>query len=108
MKRAAIAALVVASLLACREREHRGAWVRHDLWTGETAATKVDVPLASDGADPAGVEPSRIRGLRVPPGEQLRFPLDLGRDAFLSFIPLRAGGEGCRYRYRVAVQSGAG
>lgn len=109
MKRIAIAALLVASLLACREeREHRGAWVRHDLWTSETQATKVEVPLASDSADPAGVEPSRIRGLRVPSGEPLRFPLDLGDDAFLSFIPLRAGGEGCRYHYRVAVQSGAG
>ncbi len=112
MKRVAMAALLVSSLLACREREHRGAWVRHDLWMSdaknETKATKVEVPLASHSADPAGVEPSRIRGLRVSPGEQLQFPLDPGEDAFLSFIPLRAGGEGCRYRYRVAVQSSAG
>lgn len=108
MRRVAVAALFVSSLFACREREQRGAWVRHDLWMSATTATKVEVPLASDGADPAGVEPSRIRGLRVQPGEQLQFPLDLGEDAFFSFIPLRAGREGCRYRYRVAVQSGAG
>jgi arylsulfatase A-like enzyme len=79
--------------------------VRHDLWSVETKATKVEVPLASDSADPAGVEPSRIHGLRVAPGEKLRFQLDLGDDAYFSFIPLRAGGEGCRYHYRVAVQS---
>ena len=107
MNRAAIAALLVSSLLACRKPEHRGAWIRHDLWATETKATKVEVPLASDSADPAGVEPSRIRGLRVPPGEKLRFPLDLGEEAFFSFIPLRAGSEGCRYHYRVAVQSTA-
>lgn len=112
MKRVAMAALLVLSLLACREREHRGHWIQHDLWMSgtnrETKATKVEVPLAGDSADPAGVEPSRIRGLRVRPGQKLRFHLDLGEDAFLSFIPLRAGGEGCRYHYRAAVQSSAG
>jgi arylsulfatase A-like enzyme len=113
MNRVAIAALLIASLLACGEREHVGAWMRHDLWTaktmaGETKATKVEVPLASESADPAGVEPSRIRGLRVQPGEQLPFHLDLGAEAFFSFIPLRAGAEDCRYHYRVAVESSAG
>lgn len=108
MKRVAIAVLLVSCLLACRERKQRGAWMQHDLWTAETKATKVEVPLGSDSAGPTSVEPSRIRGLRVPPGEQLRFDLDLGDDAFLSFIPLPARGEDCRYHYRVAVQSGAG
>ncbi|HEV7767041.1 MAG TPA: sulfatase [Thermoanaerobaculia bacterium] len=99
MKRALLA--VALCLSACRKQEP---WVAHDLWSMDAAgATKVEVPLATDAADPVGAEPSRVRGLRIAAGVRVSYRVDVGEEAFLSFIPLRAGTEGCRYRYRVAA-----
>jgi arylsulfatase A-like enzyme len=110
-------ALLLLLLLACAKRESpRGAWVRHDLWTlpvrveptteGAEPPAKVEVPMAVEAEEPNGVEPGRIRGLRVGAGTSLVYQVTLGTDAFFSFVPLRPGSEGCRHRYMVSVRDG--
>jgi arylsulfatase A-like enzyme len=122
------AVLVVILLLAtgCRDATPGAptgpGWTRFDLTTNAPvtrrmpgrsagATAPVEVALSSIVEDPATPVPgARIRGLQMKPGGgEASWRVEVGANAYLSFIPLRAGSVGCRYRYHARIApEGAG
>lgn len=124
--------LLLASLLilpACRPRsasESAGAWVRFDLW--EAAPAVESTPLEWKEATFRRVSylgAEEVRDMRLVPAKQLiafpkrtagqvraleqrassrvRWTLQPGRDAYLSFVPLGST-NGCECTYRVGIR----
>ena len=121
--------LCLATLFACSpgDSAHLGSWRRTDLW--QTAPRVEQVPpqsrwevpwrwilgplgSADVRADRSAPEPPipapSIRVLEQGFGSRLAFPLEIGSDAYFSFVPLGVDQGVCECAYRVRVRDASG